>query len=303
LVSWRQLLILSLTCSLSGSGTFALAQAETIAAAASPGTKLPAPRKKPQYIMEEPKTDTSNVQPSEQERTRLNRPGVPGQSPDQSVPVAPDFNKPASTSVPTPSPVPMPAVENPPPIRPRDKFPTVGQLESLMFGKANPSTAVDARLEHLESAVFQKRFPDLDTETRIKRLKEVLMGDTEQRVQQTATSPPGGFAPGGGGYPPQGAYSSPPGSYGRGTTPTQPQTGGGYSRNYTPMQEEPQRAFFPNYEHLNLTQELEIPQLEKFALDVINQARAGCAVTYLNLPAALRITLLLFAFSSYWFLI
>ncbi len=279
LVSWRQLLILSLIGSLFANGSLAVAQSAqpvTASAAAPSANKLPPPRKRPQYIIEEPKADTTPKQtPAEPERTRLPRPASEaGNAANDKVPLAPDFaNRNSASAIPAPSPtpmpVPMPAVEAPPPSRPRDKFPTVGQLESLMFGHSSPQIAVEGRLERLESSVFQKSFPDLDTEARIRRLKEVLVGEAEH--PQAATAGPYGANP----------ASQSAGTYGAGSTggysaapASQPLQGRGYSQNPKPVQEEAQRPFFNNYDHLNLSQELDVPQLEKFGLLVINEARA-----------------------------
>lgn len=294
MVSWRKLLTLSIICSLFANGSIAVAQQTqpVTASAAGPVNSLPAPRKKPRYILEEPKADTSAtpekkeppvpvtapapVGGSDPERTRLQRPGVDSPQVNK-VPVAPDFaNRPPSQAVPapSPSPVPMPMVDPPPP-KVRDRFPTVGQLESLMFGHSSPGIAVEGRLERLEASVFQKSYPDLDTEARIRRLKEVLIGEAE-RQQPVAAA--GGYGAGGvSGTPPYAPQA--PGTYGTGGGYGGPAgledlQGRGYSQNPKPMQEEAQRPFFNNYDHIDLSQQLDIAQLEKFGLLVINQARA-----------------------------
>lgn len=277
MVSWRQLLTLGIIGSLYANGSVSLAQQGPVTASASPVNKLPAPRKKPQYILEEPKADTPPTAPPvkesekgtpESERTRLQR---PGDAATDKIPVAPSYVPRSTGAVPPPSPspgpVPMPAVASPPPIKPRDKFPTVGQLESLMFGHSNPNIVVESRLERLETAVFQKAYPDLDNEARIKRLKDVLVGETERPAQQAV-----GTLPGLGLQPPgtygSGGYSAPP------SPSAEPLQGSGYARDPRPVQEEAQRPFFNNYDHIDLSPEMDIPQLEKFGLMVVNQARS-----------------------------
>lgn len=252
LVDRRYLLTLCVLGSFIGNGYAAFAQSGQSASSAPP------PRKKPKYVTAEPKTDTSAQE--NPERTRLQRP----EGAATALPVAPDFNKASSAGAippPSPSPLPMPAVESPPPMRPRDKFPTVGQLESLMFGQSNPQGLVESRLDKLEAAVFQRNYPDLDTETRISKLKSVLVGEPQQNAARQSEQPsiPAAVAPPYSGGPP-----------GVAPAPSQPP---GYARDPRPQEEAPTRPFFNNYERHNLTQELDTEQLEKFALVVINEAR------------------------------
>lgn len=125
-----------------------------------------------------------------------------------------------------------------------------------MFGKSNPQALVETRLEKLETSVFQKGSPDLDIETRINRLKAVLIGEPTQRAAQPPPEQQ---------IPDDPLYAGPPGSA--------PAPATGYGQNPRPVQEQPTRPFFNNYDRLDLTQELDAEKLEKFGLTVINEAR------------------------------
>lgn len=187
------------------------------------------------YKMAEPIADPAGSP------TRVHRPGTDSAMP----PTAPS----AAASQ---SPMPLyTAPANPPA---RERFPSVGQLEQLMFGHASPQIVVDNRLDKLESAIFQKTYPDLDIEQRIKRLKDVVIGE-ENNHSAPPTGTPSGMPSGSDYYssatqrPPAAAETEAPDS-------------------------QPKPPFFPNYGHYDLNQELSVAEAEKFAVDVLNEVRA-----------------------------
>ena len=156
----------------------------------------------------------------------------------------------------TPMESPMPLLTPPPTGQVKEKYPSVGQLEQLMFGHASPNINVDNRLDKLETAIFQKNYHDLDNEQRIKKLKEVIVG--EER-------PPAGTEdPYSSDYTASSQYRQPP-----------PQSSG-------QSDEQPKPPFFPNYGHYDLNQELTMAEAEKFALEVINEVRAQQGVNELS---------------------
>jgi len=220
--------------------------------AKSAGAKASKPsataKPKGNYVSEEPIADPAGSP------TRVHRPGT-----DSSLPTtAPAIgSNPAS---------PMPLLPPPPTIPPKERFPSVGQLEQLMFGHTTPNLVVDNRLDKLESSIFQKTSPELDIEQRIKRLKDVIVGERED----------------GNARPPANAYSDPSRGAAYGdpsrTAFASPSTTFPIPRNLgmtlPELDREPTPApFFPNYGHYDLNQQLSIPDAEKFALDVINEVR------------------------------
>lgn len=241
---------------------------------ASSKPKSPSVLPKDKYILGEPKIDVlppkDALPPKEDAVTRLNRESAvpdttrlsrPAALPkSESVPpVAPSFN-PVSSAPKTAPPVPV-----------KDKFPTVGQLETLMFGHANPTLTVDGRLDKLEIAVFQKAYSELDTETRIKRLREVIVGSAAEDFIERAAAAPAVSVP-----PP---FSSvPPTPYGRpdyrpGETEDDV---GAEAKQQAESQAENELSgpHFQNFDHIDLKQELSLSELEKFGLVVINDLRS-----------------------------
>jgi uncharacterized protein YkwD len=57
-----------------------------------------------------------------------------------------------------------------------EKYPSVAELELLMFGKSSPAVAVDLRLNNLENAVFRQSYPALPVPERITQLARTLTG-------------------------------------------------------------------------------------------------------------------------------
>lgn len=251
----RNSLIVLMAASLMGNNGFALAQQAVPAAK----TDLPKPVGAHKYVTQEAKADLPDSSV-----TRLSRPKG-SESKEDAPPTAhaaPAARTAALTTGQAPATAP-PLVSHPTvaPAPPRDKFPTVGQLETLMFGHANPNQAVDGRLDKLENAIFQKSYADLDTETRIKRLKEIIVGtalDDPDSKLSMALPPP--FSP------------NPPVPY---NAPGRSQ-GNPYPESEQNQIEQPKEAGaqFQNFEHLDLKQSLSIPELEKFGLTVINDLRS-----------------------------
>lgn len=211
------------------------------AAAAAPAA-VPASMAKPKasYIKEEPLTDSS----SSAAPTRVHRPGTDsGELP----PAAPPLNSS------------FPLLKTPPTPPAREKFPSVGQLEQLMFGHSTPNISVEGRLDKLETAIFQREYQDLDVEQRIRRLKSVIVGEESSHPAAGDTTAftdlPGGLAPPR--YTPR-------------SSPTLPDLGPPESSSSSA----PQGITFPNYGHFDMKQQLSLAEAEKFGLDVINEIRA-----------------------------
>lgn len=211
---------------------------KTAAAASMPAAAPMAPLAKPKgtYIKEEPLSDPASTP------TRVHRPSA--DSPEL-PPTAPPLNSA------------MPLLKTPPPAPVKEKFPSVGQLEQLMFGYSTPNISVEGRLDKLETAIFQRDYPDLDVEQRIRRLKSVIVG--EESARPAAEDP---------------------------TALADPSAGLGAPR-YTPrlpalpdLGPEPATTTtqhgltFPNYGHFDLKQQLSLAEAEKFGLDVVNEIRA-----------------------------
>jgi uncharacterized protein YkwD len=208
--------------------------------ASSAAKKAPA-KAKASYVKEEPQADPAGSP------TRVHRPGTEATMP----PTAPT---PGSSNPKSP----MPLLTPPPAAPPREKYPSVGQLEQLMFGHSTPNIIVDNRLDKLETAIFQKNYPDLDIEQRIRRLKDVIVGE-EAPKQQTAGGAP--YAdPDRTLYPAQSPTTFSPKNLGM-TLPD------------LDKDPAPQAPFFPNYGHYDLNQQLSIDDAEKFGVDVINEVR------------------------------
>lgn len=210
---------------------------------------------KPAYIKAEPQSDPAGAP------TRIHRPGTDGMPP-----VAP----PAVGSPDNP----MPLLKEPPTAPPREKFPSVGNLENMMFGHSSPNIAVENRLDKLEIAIFQKSSPNLDIEHRIHRLKEVIVG-TEPPSSEGAGSNPysgGGLSSGSGS---RSGYANDPTAY---AMPNPNPVTRPYSASPAPTAPEKQSSpypFFENYGHYDLNQVLSMPEAEKFALMVINEVRSA----------------------------
>lgn len=185
------------------------------------------------YKMAEPIADPAGS------TTRVHRPGADGSLP----PTAPSIGG-------APSQSPMPLYPTPATPAARERFPSVGQLEQLMFGHASPQIVVDNRLDKLESAIFQKTYPDLDIEQRIKRLKDVVIGE-ENKAAPAPNVPPAASD----------YYSA---ATQRPPAASEPD----------PQESQPKPPFFPNYGHYDLNQELSVAEAEKFAVDVLNEVRA-----------------------------
>ena len=170
---------------------------------------------------------------------------------------------------------PMPLLKAPPVAPPREKFPSVGQLEEMMFGHSNPNIIVENRLDKLEIAIFQKSSPDLDIERRIHRLKEVIVG----------TDTTGGSSGGlGSGLSPSGAgtYGSGSSAYGTGLgnpAGAFPPGTGPYSASPVPTAPDKERTaqlpFFENIGNYDLNQVLTLPEAEKFGAEIINEVRSA----------------------------
>ncbi|MBY0357783.1 MAG: hypothetical protein K2W82_07260 [Candidatus Obscuribacterales bacterium] len=199
---------------------------------------------KGKYLLAEPKIDV----PAADTKEALTRLPRPGDSPE-SLPVAPSFNQ-VGKELPKPAPG-LTGVQEP-----KDKFPTVGQLESLMFGHSSPSLAVDNRLDKLEVSIFQKSYKDLDTEARIRRLREVIVGGAGDELLGASSVAPAPFSATS--PTPYGRPDYKPGAYAD-ADPTEPRAGG---------------LVFQNFSHFDLKQEMSIPELEQFGLMVLNDLRA-----------------------------
>lgn len=209
--------------------------------AASKKKSESAPAKHPVYKMAEPIADPAGSP------TRVHR---PGQEDGKAPPTAPPIGS-------TPMESPMPLLTPPPTAPSREKYPSVGQLEQLMFGHSTPNIVVDNRLDKLETAIFQKNYPDLDIEQRIKKLKEVVIGEDRPAAGADTYSSDVASAS-------SRSYRQPP------------------TASPAAEDEQPKPPFFPNYGHFDLNQELTIPEAEKFALDVINEVRAQQGVNELS---------------------
>lgn len=252
------------TLASSGPGASAVANPSgaKIGSAPHPGSSSTTKSKnlKSNYIQQEPQSDPAG------NPTRLHRPGLGETMP----PTAPSLPAPGTAGNPMPMLTPPPA----PPAR--EKFPSVGQLEQMMFGHSSPNIAVENRLDKLEIAIFQKSSPDLDIERRIHRLKDVIVGTDSSGAVGSAGN--GTYGAGSGtygsgrsgdsGYMPDlnAAGAFPPGSgpYSTSPVPTAPD-----------KQATSQLPFFENYGHYDLNQVLTIPEAEKFAVDVINEVRSA----------------------------
>ncbi len=198
------------------------------------------------YIKAEPIADPAGAP------TRVQR---PGKGSDTQMPAT---APPIASGSPLQSP--MPLLTPPPPAPPRERFPSVGQLEQLMFGHSTPNIVVDNRLDKLENAIFQKSNANLDIEQRIKRLKEVIIGeDTSSRPKNPD---PYGYSP---------DYRS---GYTGGMSDPGLSRGGDRIPPPEPSVEIPKPPFFPNYGHYDLAEELSQEEAEKFALKVLNESRA-----------------------------
>lgn len=210
---------------------------------------------KPGYIKAEPQADPAGAP------TRIHRPGADGMPQVAPPPVGSPDN-------------PMPLLTPPPTAPPREKFPSVGHLESMMFGHSSPNIAVENRLDKLEIAIFQKSSPNLDIEQRIHRLKEVIVGtETPSHEGGNASNPySGGAVTSGSGS--RSGYANDPTAY------AMPAPGGQqrpYSASPAPAAPEKQSQipFFENYGHYDLNQVLSLPEAEKFALTVVNEVRSA----------------------------
>jgi uncharacterized protein YkwD len=256
----RMLAVVSaLSISLQGLQVFGADSAETAAkpasarvepavktAAAGTAASVPASVAKPKgsYIKEEPLTDPAGTP------TRVHRPGSDsGDMP----PTAPALNSS------------LPLLKTPPPPPVKEKFPSVGQLEQLMFGHSTPNIAVEGRLDKLETAIFQRDYPDVDVEQRIRRLKSVIVGEESAHPASdpTAMLEPGLGAPR---YTPRSAPTLPDLGPDPGSAPSNPASQG---------------LTFPNYGHFDMKQQLSLAEAEKFGLDVINEIRAQQGVSEL----------------------
>lgn len=207
----------------------------------SPDTDDKTAKSKGIYIKEEPKIDPAGSP------TRVHRPGQA----DTLPPTAPPLG---GNGI-------MPLLKTPPPAPVKEKFPSVGQLENLMFGHSTPNIAVENRLDKLEIAIFQRDYPDLDIEHRIRRLKEVIVGE-----EPAAHPDPGRYADPNGST----AYTSPP----LGTSPYSPNNSGLLPDLEPQTRPQTQSLTFPNYGHHDLNQQLSVAEAEKFGVEVVNEIRA-----------------------------
>lgn len=206
---------------------------------------------KPGYIKAEPQSDPAGAP------TRIHRPGTDGMPPV----APPSLGSPDN---------PMPLLNAPPTAPPREKFPSVGNLENMMFGHSSPNIAVENRLDKLELAIFQKSSPNLDIEQRIHRLKEVIVGTDSQGSDPGNSYSGGGVVSGSGS---RSGYANDPTAYAMPAPVARP-----YSANPAPTAPEKQSSqypFFENYGHYDLNQVLSMPEAEKFALTVINEVRSA----------------------------
>lgn len=211
------------------------------------------PEAKSKYVTEEPQLDPAGS------KKRVHRPGQDTSFP----PLAPPISKSGPIANPAPPPNPFPLFETPKAAAPKEKFPSVGQLEELMFGHPSPSINVENRLDKLETAIFQRTNADKDIEHRIAKLKEVVIGEDRGSAKANASPP---YPPP---YPGSGSFGEPLGS----ASPDilQPPTRSGEPQDAN--QNLPPLAF-PNYGHFDMEQELSLEQAEKFGLVVLNEIRA-----------------------------
>lgn len=109
--------------------------------------------------------------------------------PPGGVPYAPG-NVPAGTAQTQKSPpVARKPLPPPPSATPAiERFPLVADLEKLMFGTSHTSVPLEFRLDRLESHVFQRTFPNLDSNTRVNQLRETLIGSGDP-LTSPATQP------------------------------------------------------------------------------------------------------------------
>lgn len=249
-----------------GAGQAALGAAKTQATAgekpkpaekAAKGSAKTSGSSKPKaaYVKEEPMNDPAGSS------TRVHRPGQ-----DALPPTAPPISQGGSAESP------MPLLSPPPPSPAKEKFPSVGQLEKLMFGHSTPTINVENRLDKLEAAIFQKSYPEHDVEGRIHRLKEVIVGEESPAAPAAATAYGLGAYPAGGsgGAPYSGPHTSFP------PLPPLPSASG------SAEEPAPKAPFFPNYGHFDLNQQLSITEAEKFGMDVVNEVRAQQGLNELN---------------------
>jgi hypothetical protein len=188
------------------------------------------------YVSEEPLADPAGSP------TRVHRPGQDATLPPLAPPLA--AGSPAGAAS-------MPLFNPPPPRPPKERYPSVGQLEQLMFGHSTPNIAVESRLDKLESAIFQRNYNELDNEKRIKRLKEVIIGEDSPHTPYSEPEPRI--------YTPPATTFPPPGDLGM--------TVRDLDKDPTPA------PLFRNYGHYDLNQQLSISEAEKFAVDVLNEVR------------------------------
>jgi hypothetical protein len=234
-------------------GQFGLAEngasaQNTAETAEKPGS--PAAQGKHVYVKEEPVSDPAGSS------TRVHRPGqgtaMPPLAPSPATDPEAAGGLPADGKLPD---SPMPLFKPPAPPSPKENYPSVGQLEQLMFGHATPAIIVENRLDKLETAIFQRRYGDLDIEARIRRLKEVIVGEEPTR-------PPGGQT-----------YASQSGRSEYTPVTTFPPPAGLGMTLPDLVRDSSPAPFFPNYGHYDLNQQLSIPEAAKFAVNVINEKR------------------------------
>lgn len=145
----------------------------------------------------QPKTNQVDSQPV----TRINRPGV-APAPDEIkfmpaqpvvdpiTPKAPAPTAPVTSTPPAPPAAPAPNQSGFPPVAPpinksrpaqlgpggEDPYPTIGKLEGLTLGVAQPTTPITERLARLENAVFKRVYSDDSLFDRTDRLKKTILG-------------------------------------------------------------------------------------------------------------------------------
>ena len=71
----------------------------------------------------------------------------------------------------------------------KENYPTVGKLESITFGAATPSMAIEKRLEKLETTVLKKTYPQESLFDRTERLKNILTGGGDEPPEPSAMMP------------------------------------------------------------------------------------------------------------------
>jgi uncharacterized protein YkwD len=200
--------------------------AQSSAVKQSPTAKTPAQQSPAAKATAKPATGAAHVAPASQPPVWTPNPdgrpqpqGAP--LPRGGVPFAPGTVPSAENASKNPPAArkPLPPPPSPPPTAGIERFPLVADLEKLMFGTTHTGVPLDFRLDRLESHVFQRTFPNLDSNTRVNQLRETLIGTGDPLTSPATqpyipanppkssaaprTAPPYNQAPQYGGQPPQ----------------------------------------------------------------------------------------------------